>query len=624
MNIDEQNKVGQEILRELSKTANLLSNSSQGEKEKKIEVTFATVSNSDSVTVDMQKFMVNGKINYDEKAILQEKGRLLTRQELLRQTTSQERLALEGFASSHYAKPEVKTIFNGIVAKNSIDSVKEKWEGFKAEIESFKDSIGTQISVNQSSSYNDKIKAIIEKWTLDNANVDFGDSGIQENWKDFQEILDFVQQQFKNPTESFERLDIAKKFYEEILKRLKRLKENPSPSPEGESPEGKKPEGESPEGKKPEGESPEGESPEGESPEGESPEGKSPEGEKPEGKKPEGESPEGKSPEGESLVEDIMERMIKVPENHSVNRELCKIKLEDDSPTSAELKSEDWDSCKVKYCVWKNKVTPEAKTNHRRFLIENRKSIEAIKAAFAFKQVELTRATYGKTLGDLDVNGLHKFHMGEKVRLFEEKEIPKGKKYTIGILLDQSGSMSNNSKIEQARKVALIIVEALRQIKGIDLCVWGHTADCYKLSDRGKANEIDMIPYFQKGMDFSQTLVNAISMSNNGDGFAIRFISERMLEINPSNSNSMHHLFVISDGEPAANCYDSIDGINHTGRCVQQARNNGVEVYGIGICNAFSEKTGQLLYGKGNFVVLKDTASSLPLLCREIKKLISK
>ena len=574
MNIDEQNKVGQEILRELSKTANLLSNSSQGEKEKKIEVTFATVSNSDSVTVDMQKFMVNGKINYDEKAILQEKGRLLTRQELLRQTTSQERLALEGFASSHYAKPEVKTIFNGIVAKNSIDSVKEKWEGFKAEIESFKDSIGTQISVNQSSSYNDKIKAIIEKWTLDNANVDFGDSGIQENWKDFQEILDFVQQQFKNPTESFERLDIAKKFYEEILKRLKRLKENPSPSPEGESPEG--------------------------------------------------ESPEGKSPEGESLVEDIMERMIKVPENHSVNRELCKIKLEDDSPTSAELKSEDWDSCKVKYCVWKNKVTPEAKTNHRRFLIENRKSIEAIKAAFAFKQVELTRATYGKTLGDLDVNGLHKFHMGEKVRLFEEKEIPKGKKYTIGILLDQSGSMSNNSKIEQARKVALIIVEALRQIKGIDLCVWGHTADCYKLSDRGKANEIDMIPYFQKGIDFSQTLVNAISMSNNGDGFAIRFISERMLEINPSNSNSMHHLFVISDGEPAANCYDSIDGINHTGRCVQQARNNGVEVYGIGICNAFSEKTGQLLYGKGNFVVLKDTASSLPLLCREIKKLISK
>ena len=589
MNIDEQNKVGQEILRELSKTANLLSNSSQGEKEKKIEVTFATVSNSDSVTVDMQKFMVNGKINYDEKAILQEKGRLLTRQELLRQTTSQERLALEGFASSHYAKPEVKTIFNGIVAKNSIDSVKEKWEGFKAEIESFKDSIGTQISVNQSSSYNDKIKAIIEKWTLDNANVDFGDSGIQENWKDFQEILDFVQQQFKNPTESFERLDIAKKFYEEILKRLKRLKENPSPSPEGESPEGE-----------------------------------SPEGKKPEGKSPEGESPEGKSPEGKSLVEDIMERMIKVPENHSVNRELCKIKLEDDSPTSAELKSEDWDSCKVKYCVWKNKVTPEAKTNHRRFLIENRKSIEAIKAAFAFKQVELTRATYGKTLGDLDVNGLHKFHMGEKVRLFEEKEIPKGKKYTIGILLDQSGSMSNNSKIEQARKVALIIVEALKQIKGIDLCVWGHTADCYKLSDRGKANEIDMIPYFQKGIDFSQTLVNAISMSNNGDGFAIRFISERMLEINPSNSNSMHHLFVISDGEPAANCYDSIDGINHTGRCVQQARNNGVEVYGIGICNAFSEKTGQLLYGKGNFVVLKDTASSLPLLCREIKKLISK
>jgi uncharacterized protein with von Willebrand factor type A (vWA) domain len=112
------------------------------------------------------------------------------------------------------------------------------------------------------------------------------------------------------------------------------------------------------------------------------------------------------------------------------------------------------------------RLKPKTKDAYRDFLIKNRRAIEAIKNSFAFKSVKLARPDFGKTLGDLDTNGLHKFHMGEKIRLFEEKEIPKGKKYTIGILLDQSGSMSG-SKIKDASTVCLALVEAIKGIKGI-------------------------------------------------------------------------------------------------------------------------------------------------------------
>ena len=41
------------------------------------------------------------------------------------------------------------------------------------------------------------------------------------------------------------------------------------------------------------------------------------------------------------------------------------------------------------------------------------------------------------------------------------------------------------------------------------------------------------------------------------------------------------------------------------------------------IQSAFDNGVGTSLYGTGNYVILTDTISSLPLLCREIKKLIT-
>jgi len=165
----------------------------------------------------------------------------------------------------------------------------------------------------------------------------------------------------------------------------------------------------------------------------------------------------------------------------------------------------------------------------------------------------------------------------------------------------------------------LQLVEAIKGIRGIDLVVYGHTAD-----SGGVANVVQMFPYYGKGFDNTKNLAIADGIANNADGFAVRFISQKMIETNPANANSIHHLFVISDGQPSANCYDGALGVNHTNKCVVEARKSGVGVFGIGIANAFDHRIGDKLYGQGNWVTLADTMSSLPLLCRAIKKLVSK
>jgi hypothetical protein len=601
--------VGMDILRELANTANLIQNSSDGS-EKNIEVRFTQAtgaSASNSIVIDAGKFIsADGKkVEQVEQAMLEEKGRILAKQEMLRSKTSKEKMSVTGFTSQTgdmVSKTGI-SIFNGILTKNSFDRVKEKWTGFTPEVEAFQESISCEKQVNQKTHMTDKINAIMEKWTLPSSQVDFTDTGIQEHWDEFKEILDHVSEDFKvnHSPEGYERLEVAERIYKTIKDKIIELEEEEKPPAPPAPPEDG------------EGEDGDGEGGEGEDGEGEA-----------EGGDGEGEGKDKKCKGHGSPFKTPAERLLDspVPEEHSpAIAELNKLSSSDEKPEEVKLEepeAKEGDPAKVKYQVTNARLKPKTKDAYRDFLIKNRRAIEAIKNSFAFKSVKLARPDFGKTLGDLDVNGLHKFQMGEKIRLFETKEVPKGKQYTIGLLLDQSGSMMGRN-ITDARTVCLQLVEAIKGIRGIDLVVYGHTAD-----SGGVANVVQMFPYFGKGFDNTKNLAVADGIANNADGFAVRFISQKMIETNPANANSIHHLFVISDGQPSANCYDGSLGVNHTNLCVVEARKSGVGVFGIGIANAFDHRIGDKLYGAGNWVTLADTMSSLPLLCRAIKKLVTK
>ena len=571
-------KVAKEIISELSKTANLISNASQGSREKTLSVKMVDDGNPADIVIDANKFLnKEGNLEYNEKAISEAKGKILATQEMGRTTTHDESMALRGY-STFPATKEIKALFEGIQTKNGFDAVKEKWVGFKDEVEAFQESIAVSRSITKETPINKKINAIVEKWTLPQSEVDFGDTGIGEHFQEFSDILDYVSEDFKkNPNpKGFERLEVTKNIYDTIKKKIVEVEQQKPENPDGDDGDDDKPKG-----------------------------------------KDKGKGKGNGKPDNE---DDVSQRIKGNPasiKDAGLLEELKEAQEEKPSEDGATFQMAEGtaDPAKVKYLLHKNKPDNDDKELFKQFLVKNRRAIETIRQSFAFKQVQLSRPDYGKQMGDVDIGGLHKFHMGEKIRLFETKETPKGKAYTIGILLDQSGSMSGN-KIREARTVANIITQAVRGIKGISLCVYGHTAD-----HRG-TNTINIFPYFDKGFDWSNKLANAASMSNNGDGYAIRWMTNKMLETNPANKNSLHQLFVVSDGQPACSSYIGSSGIEHTKRCVEDARKSGVQVYGIGIANAYPASTGERLYGNGNFVVLKDTLSSLPLLARSIKKLI--
>jgi nitric oxide reductase activation protein len=132
-----------------------------------------------------------------------------------------------------------------------------------------------------------------------------------------------------------------------------------------------------------------------------------------------------------------------------------------------------------------------------------------------------------------------------------------------------------------------------------------------------------MIPYQDKAGKHSnlEQLAFADARQENLDGFAIRYIANRMVANNPISKDSTHALFVLTDGVPYGRGYEPKVSVAHTRGCVQKVIDSGIDFLAIGIEDAFDEDQGKAIYGKDNFVLLQDVSSSLQILIRQIKKL---
>jgi nitric oxide reductase activation protein len=83
-------------------------------------------------------------------------------------------------------------------------------------------------------------------------------------------------------------------------------------------------------------------------------------------------------------------------------------------------------------------------------------------------------------------------------------------------------------------------------------------------------------------------------------------------------------LFVISDGEPAGSGYGGLPARKHMLNVSQACSKKGIEVYGVGIDNAFTNAAGAAMYGDNKFVVLSDVRSSLGIMSRFIRQIAMK
>lgn len=137
-------------------------------------------------------------------------------------------------------------------------------------------------------------------------------------------------------------------------------------------------------------------------------------------------------------------------------------------------------------------------------------------------------------------------------KIFEKRLLPEeGFSIAIAVLMDVSGSMVIDNRIEFARKTALALYEFCHKLD-IPIMVYGHTThDLTFLSNE----VVDIYAYADfDSMDRQDHLRIAGAKTGycNRDGAALRFVGERLLK----REEEIKILILISDGQPNAEGYE--------------------------------------------------------------------
>lgn len=143
----------------------------------------------------------------------------------------------------------------------------------------------------------------------------------------------------------------------------------------------------------------------------------------------------------------------------------------------------------------------------------------------------------------------------------------KGDDLAVCILIDESGSMQAGHRIKAARKAAILLEKGLCSVPGIDLYIYGHTAD-----DDGNEGGCSITVYRERGFAPKCALGACAAKDNNADGYAIWEVASRVRK----HTQNKCLFFVISDGMPNAYIYrNDEEGICHTREMVQKITKMG-------------------------------------------------
>lgn len=153
-------------------------------------------------------------------------------------------------------------------------------------------------------------------------------------------------------------------------------------------------------------------------------------------------------------------------------------------------------------------------------------------------------------------------------------------KSTICVLIDESGSMGGKKEI-LARQAAILLNETFGKSLGVDLYIYGHTADI------GSIGYINLSVY-REGSHYNPkfSLSKSCAKSQNRDGDAILEVAKRVRKFTKENCI----MFVISDGSPCASEYGGIPAIKDTAAKVKEAEKLGFGIIQISIDAVYGVK----------------------------------
>ena len=228
---------------------------------------------------------------------------------------------------------------------------------------------------------------------------------------------------------------------------------------------------------------------------------------------------------------------------------------------------------------------------------------KALDQVFKSDMEERCRATSGSY-------NIMRGSVGTTARMFDKRRDPANLKDAAVVLaVDMSGSMYGGTKMQQARKTAIVFAEALSKLK-IPYYIMGFTADI--TADADHYHFVDW-----RGLKKDrQTLITMEPMSNNFDGYSIRYAAN-LLRDRPAGNKL---LIVISDGEPACRKYNgSASGINDTINAIKDARRY-CTTFGIAVGMGCSPRILQSMYGR-DFIYCEDETLLSNMLGKKLAKL---
>jgi len=238
------------------------------------------------------------------------------------------------------------------------------------------------------------------------------------------------------------------------------------------------------------------------------------------------------------------------------------------------------------------------------------------------KKLVMQNKNYENTLkgcrsGLLDTTKLAEAYQGVP-QVYTRQQKVSTSDLTICVLVDESGSMGgwccgSKSKAYMARDAAVLFREAFGTVPGVDLYIYGHSADENYSGDDNTVIRVYSEPNDSFGKYVG--LANIAARVENRDGNAILNTIKRVRK----RTSDHIVLFVISDGSPCAGGYYGSSAIKDTRDKVNEVRKK-YDTDVIGICIDACLSDAQRIYGKESVIDLRGNMDKFPDL---LGKLIS-
>ena len=169
----------------------------------------------------------------------------------------------------------------------------------------------------------------------------------------------------------------------------------------------------------------------------------------------------------------------------------------------------------------------------------------------------------------LDMRALHR----KDGSIFTRTRLPdEEQKLSVGLLVDESGSMGWGDRITHARKTAIVLYDFCMSL-GIPITIYGHSTDSKGVALYSYA-EFDSLDASDR-----YRLMDMSARNGNRDGAALRYVAEHLAK----RPESQKLLIIISDGQPADCGYSGTEAEADLRGIKNEYRKRGIVIFAAAI-----------------------------------------